>query len=511
MANYKTASSNIILSDYPDLDVIRVGETYYMVSTTMHYMPGCVILRSYNLIDWEFCSYVYDELEATEGQTLKNNKGIYGKGMWAACLRYHNGIFYVSFVANDTHKTYLYTSTSITGPWKKSVIPGFFHDMSVLFDDDGKVYVVSGNMDIRLTEMEPDLSAPKKGGIDKIIIQDDKENVVLGYEGSHFYKINGKYYIFFIHMPKGKMRTEACFVSDNIAGPYTGCDVLCSDSGGWNSGVAQGGIVQSNDGKWFGILFQDHGALGRIPVLVPVNFENDFPVFGINGIAPEKVTVLDNNPDYKYAPLYSSQFTDENNKLNPCWQWNHIHDSELAYVNNNVFTVKTDKIVKNVVQAANTLTQRTFGEECSASVTLNFDQLKEGDFAGFCALEGEYGFIGITKKDGKIKLVTAEHKIPYSPWSMGVFDDESPVIIENKAFCGNQIKLKMDFSLHYQNEQVVFSFYDDKENKFVQLGREVRLRYTLDQFVGVRIAMFLYSTLQSGAQVQFSDFNFMTK
>ena len=76
---YKTASANIIVSDYPDPDVIRVDDTYYMVSTTMHFMPGCVILRSYNLLDWEFCTYVYDELEKTPGQQLLDGRGIYGK------------------------------------------------------------------------------------------------------------------------------------------------------------------------------------------------------------------------------------------------------------------------------------------------------------------------------------------------------------------------------------------------------------------------------------------------
>ena len=109
MSVYKTVSSNIIVSDYPDPDVIRVDDVYYMVSTTMHFMPGCVILRSYNLSDWEFASYVFDELEQTPGQTLSNNRGVYGKGMWAASLKYHDNKFYVCFVANDTHKTYLFT------------------------------------------------------------------------------------------------------------------------------------------------------------------------------------------------------------------------------------------------------------------------------------------------------------------------------------------------------------------------------------------------------------------
>lgn len=249
-----TASSNIIISDFPDPDVIRVDDTYYMASTTMHYMPGCVILRSYNLVNWEFCSYVYEELEPTPGQTLQDNRGVYGKGMWAASLKFHDGKFYISFVANDTHKSYLFTADSVTGPWTRTEMQGFYHDMSLFWDDDGSVYVVHGNMNVSLTQLESDLSGPKKDGINKVIIKDDPEKSILGYEGSHMYKINGRYYNFMIHMPKGKMRTQACYVADKIEGPWTGGDVLCSDLGGWNSGVAQGGIVQDKQGKWFSIM-----------------------------------------------------------------------------------------------------------------------------------------------------------------------------------------------------------------------------------------------------------------
>ncbi|MBO4319576.1 MAG: family 43 glycosylhydrolase [Treponema sp.] len=491
-------SRYIIPADFPDPDVIRVDDVYYMVSTTMHFMPGCVILRSYNLIDWEHASYVYDELEATEGQTLKDNKGIYGKGMWAASLRYHDGKFYVSFVANDTHKTYLYTADKIEGPWHKSEIHGFYHDMSLLFDDDGKVYCVSGNMKITLTELNEDLSGPKYGGIHKEIICDDPDKVILGYEGSHFYKINGRYYVFLIHIPKGKMRTEACFVSDRIEGPYTGGDVLCSDLAEWNSGTAQGGIVQASDGSWHSIVFQDHGALGRIPVLVPVRFEDGFPVFDAE--ESSAVSIPDNNPEYKYKPLYSNDFT------NPAWQWNHIPDKRLVSVNPSSFTLVTDKICRNIVQAANTLTQRTFTEHCSGSVTLDASDINDGDVAGLCALEGEYGFIGVTRKNGQLKLVEAEHKIPYSQWAMGVHDDDAPVIIEEKNISSPKIELKATFSLEHEKENVRFSFFNKDTGTYCEFGKPVKLRYTLDQFVGVRFALFCYSTETSGGRACFTDF-----
>ena len=502
-------SSYIIPADFPDPDIIRVDDTYYMVSTTMHFMPGCVILRSHNLADWEHAAYVYTELEATAAETLCDNKGAYGKGMWAASLRYFNGIFYICFVANDTHKTYLFTSKNIEGPWKRSEIKGFYHDMSLLFDDDGRIYCVSGNMNITLTELEQDLSGPKKDGINKVIIRDNPEEVVLGYEGSHFYKINGKYYVFLIHMPKGKMRTESCFTADKIEGPYTGGDVLCSDLAGWNSGTAQGGIVQDPDGNWFSIVFQDHGALGRIPVLVPVNFVQDFPVFGADGKAPQQVSVKDLRPGYKYEPLYSNDFT------NPAWQWNHIPEKKLIELSPDSFSVTTGKISKNVVQAANTLTQRTFTEHCSGAVKIDASEINEGDVAGLCALEGEYGFIGITKKNGKYKLIIAEHKIPYSPWAMGVYDDSAPDIIEEKKLSSPKLGLKAVFNLEHEKENVQFCISAQMDEKalaadnasgFKEIGTPVKLRYTLDQFVGVRFALFCYSTEVTGGTAVFKDF-----
>ena len=494
------SSSYIIPADFPDPDIIRVDDTFYMVSTTMHFMPGCVILRSYNLSDWEHAAYVYDELEETPVQTLKDNKGIYGRGMWAASLRYHNGKFYISFVANDTHKTYLYTADKIEGPWQKSEIKGFFHDMSILFDDDDRIYCVSGNTNITLTELEADLSGSKKNGINKVIIRDNPDEIILGYEGSHFYKINGKYYIFLIHMPKGKMRTQACFVSDKIEGPYTGKDVLCSDLADWNSGVAQGGIVQATNGEWYGILFQDHGALGRIPVLVPVKFENDFPVFGTDEKAPLNIKIHDNRPEYKYKPLYSNDFT------NPVWQWNHIPDKKLVKVESGVFSIQTDKICKNPTQAVNTLTQRTFTEHCSGGITVDASKINEGDVAGLCALEGEYGFIGITKSQGKYYLITAEHKIPYSPWTMGVYDDEEPVIKTEMNINNPEITLKATFNLEHTKENVQFSYFDKESEKYIDFGEPVKLRYTLDQFVGVRFALFCYSTKNTGGTATFKEF-----
>ena len=236
--------------DYPDPDVIRVDDTYYMVSTTMHFVPGCEILRSYDLVHWEHLSYVYERLDSTEEQRLVGEKNCYGKGMWAASLRYHKGMYYICFVANDTGKTYLYTADNIEGPWEKRIIEGFYHDCSLLFEDD-HVYIVSGNRNIRLQELKKDLSGPKEGGLDRILVSDSR-NPGLGFEGSHFYKIDGMYYLFLIHsLPDRWMRTQACYVSDSLTGEFKGGDVLCDTMGYCGQGVAQGGIVDTPDHKWY--------------------------------------------------------------------------------------------------------------------------------------------------------------------------------------------------------------------------------------------------------------------
>ena len=159
-----------ILSRNPD--VIFVDGTYYMISTTMHFLPGGQILRSGDLLHWEHAAYVFDTLDGTDAQKLRNGKYIYGKGMWAASLRYHKGTFYVVFVCNDTQKTYLFRSEKIEGPWRKSEIEGFYHDCSLLFDDDDRIYVVYGHRSIYLTELNAELTGPKEGGLSRLLLKD---------------------------------------------------------------------------------------------------------------------------------------------------------------------------------------------------------------------------------------------------------------------------------------------------------------------------------------------------
>jgi len=502
----------IIWADYPDPDVIRVDDTYYMVSTTMHFMPGCVILRSYDLINWEVATYVYDTLDDTPNQKLQGEKQIYGKGMWAASLRYHKGQFYVCFVANDTHKTYLYTSTKISGHWKKQEIEGFYHDCSLLFDDD-RIYMIYGNTEIHLIEMKYDLSGPKPGGIDRIIVRETQE-FYLGYEGAHLYKINGKYYAFFIHISKSEhsRRTQACFIADSLDGEFSGREVFDDDMGYYNSGIAQGGIVDTPDGKWYAILFQDHGAVGRVPVIVPLYFENNFPVFEKK--APICIEIPSTRPGYEYKPLVGNDDfiyeLDENGniRLKNIWQWNHTPSNELWSVTEKTGTyrIKTGKICNNINYALNTLTQRAMGPSCEAIVTLDGSNLKDGDYAGLCFLISSYGLIALTKEDDKYYLVMLARYNEDKSIFGNLIDNEPGTEYARIPLNGNKVTLKAKG--YFENNRDECEFYYQDVEEWKKLGITHNMVWKMDEFVGCRFGLFLYSTKEIGGVAEFSEFKY---
>ncbi len=493
--------------DYPDPDVIRVNDTYYMISTTMYFMPGAEILRSYDLRNWEHAAYVYETLDSTPGQRLENDENIYGKGMWAASLRWHDGTFYVCFVANDTHKTYLYTAKDIQGPWEKHYIEGFYHDSSLLFDDDGSVYIAYGNRDIYITQLKEDLSGPKEGGLNRLVVSDAK-NPNLGYEGTHFYKINGKYYLFFIHSrPDRWRRVEACFMADSLDGEFTGKDILDDDRGYCDQGVAQGGIVDTPDGKWFAILFQDSGAVGRIPVLMPMSWENGFPVLGDGGRIPQKFETPSLRSGYKYAPLVEDD--DFKGPLKTCWQFNHEPDKSLIChdMENGVWRVETGKLCGNLTQAVNTITQRMFYPGCAGEVTVDGSALKEGDYAGLCALQGKYAMIALTRRNGKLGLTvlsaSAEEGREAGADGEAVFAEVD----------GDKVRLKLEADFTRMRDTVSFYYWKkDGERSFFgrweKLGTEYGMRFGLDHFTGCRFGLAVYSTKETGGSAAFEDFKY---
>lgn len=527
---YSYGSNPITKTDYPDPDVIFAGGVFYMISTTMHFLPGGEILRSYDLINWEHCSYVFDRLDSTDAQRLKDGKYIYGKGMWAATLRYHEGTFYVVFVCNDTHKTYLYRANAVDGPWTKSEIEGFYHDCSLLFDE-GRTFLVYGNTDIWLTELDENLTGPKEGGLHRLIVS-DKGNPNLGYEGSHIYKIFGRYYLFLIHSRRDMWRrTEACFSADSLEGEFTGGDVFDDDLGFRNSGIAQGGIVEGPEGVWHSIMFRDNGAVGRVPILVPVTWEKDeagktYPVFGENGKASAQLKEINLKPGYEYAPLMGSDDFDYDPEVKfaedkehygsfgfkSFWQFNHEPDLNLVGIDKDEkrLWIKTDKTVENIFHAANTLTQRMEFPFDTAEITIDGSRLNDGDHAGLCAFQGNYLMVGICKEDGKLYAEVASYTNDTGDiWKLGEGPEKR---IRKTEITENTLRVSISAVFNDERGDVDAAYAGSYEGTdYREFPEEHKLSFRLDHFTGCRFGIYMFSKKVSGGMAFFSKYVKMPK
>ena len=195
-AQVKQAQNPVIFADVPDISMVRVGDSYYMSSTTMHMSPGVPIMKSKDLVNWKLINYAYSTLGDIDALTLNNGRNAYGRGSWASCIRYHNGTFYVSTFSSTTGKTYIWSTKDIEkGPWKEISFSPSFHDHTLVFDDDGRVYLIYGNKKLTLVELNADLSGVKTGGINQVIIENSSapsgSDSGLG-EGSQLFKVNGK-------------------------------------------------------------------------------------------------------------------------------------------------------------------------------------------------------------------------------------------------------------------------------------------------------------------------------
>ena len=466
--------------DIPDPDVIFHDGYYYLITTTMHFFPGGEILRSEDLKKWEHWSYVFEKIEGTPAQRLEGDLHIYGKGMWAPVLKFHEGTFYVAFSCNDTKKTYLYRATDLKGPWKRNEIEGFYHDLSLLFDE-GRAYVVYGNTTIHLTELNDELTAPRKGGLDRVIVVDEG-NKMLGYEGSHIYKIDGRYYLFMIHSLKDRWRrVEAMFVSDSLDGEFIGGDIFDNDLGIRDSGIAQGGVVEGPDG-WYMIMFQDSDAIGRVPVAVPFLWEDGRPKFESGTIRECDMTALYGSDDFECG-------------MKDIWQFVHEPDMKLIRFDKG-YHITTDKVARNIFHARNTITQKTFGPKCSATVTIDGKDLNDGDIACLSAFQGDYALAGIMKKDGKFKAVMLTNTSKGGIWDLS--EDEGEVAFE--CDCENKITVRIECDFKTDTATCYL-----KDGEFKKLGSH-KLRFRLDHFTGARFALTMLSTTKAGGTAVFTDF-----
>lgn len=505
--------------DAPDPDIIRVGDYYYLVTTTMHLFPGAPIMRSTDLVHWETVSYLFDEIKDTPRYDLKEGT-VYGRGQWATSLRYHKGTFWALFVANDDpHKSMVFKTDDPAKGWKlHSRLPAY-HDSSLFFDDDDRVYVFSGSGDINLVELTADLTAEKPGGIRKKLELHGRPQGL--HEGSRFIKHDGMYYLLCISWPNTG-RQEICYRSKNIEGPYESKVILKSQFGGFNY-AGQGTIVDGKHGEWYGVMFQDRNGVGRVLTLEPCSWIDGWPMLGTNGdgIIPETVT-LDGNCECHKEPAYAVIEKD--------YQWNHNYIKEdiaplpkkgesisfgkqmrdaatyraFAPFGNGGVVLKTSELCKNIFDARNTLTWRTWGPTCSDTICIDARKMKEGDCAGFAALNGDSGLLTIKLNAGQYSLTMSEESVSLSNNTKEITGVEVKEVEQVKLPKGKVGKIYLCIDGDFNPGRDTANFYYSLDGKtFTQIGTaNYKMRFDYRRlFMGTRYAAFYYATKQVGGQV----------
>ena len=373
-----TYTNPVIASDFPDPDVILVDDTYYMVNTTMFIFPGVTILKSKDLVNWEYCSNAVQRFDFSPCYNL-DGCNRYGHGQWATSLKFHNGKFYLLFITLN-EGGFICSAAKPEGPWQIKKLPKGFYDPGLFFDDDGRIYVAHGYSKIYMTELDNNFAPITKDSL--IIVGDIRK----GLEGTHVYKINGYYYLYCTY--GGLDGIQAAFRSKNIYGPYEEKVVISEKTHGPNFGIHQGALIKTQTGEWWTMLFVDSGPFGRFPSLQPVTWEDGWPMVGVDGHAVVTYKKPDVGKTYPIKVLPTSDEFNENT-LGMQWGWNHNPEPSKWSLTENpgYLRLETVKVVDSLPKARNTLTQRMFAYYSDslasiATIKMDYENMNEGDIAG---------------------------------------------------------------------------------------------------------------------------------
>ena len=532
-----TYTNPLFYDEFSDPDILRVGDDYYLAGTTMHSVPGLVILHSRDLVNWENISYCFDRFDfADDAFSLKNHQEIYGQGIWAPAIRYANGQFYV-FSNINGKGLQCYTSKDIRGPWKHHNMQGNIYDLSVLFDDDGKIYAIHKYGEVHCTELKPDMSGPVEG-TDRVIIP---EGNAIG-EGHHVYKIHGMYYIISTdYRPNGR---TLCSRSKSIWGPYETVTITADETFGYHAApitdiprdviyrigedgtkfvipqvdqdatactnIHQGGIVEDQSGQWWALLMMDFHSIGRTVTLAPITWKDGWPMLGLEGnlgraprtwLKPKTTGTSTVNGQWSmvngHAPYdrsddfnYSLPSARVRVGLKPIWQWNHNPDDSKWSLKKGRLRLQSMP-AEQLMWARNTLTQRVIGPTSVATVELYVKGMKDGDVAGLGNINVPCSWIGIVK-DGKQTILRCFEQATNDTIDV-------PVALP-------QGKLWLRAIGEYDDNQMQYAYSTDGTT-FTTLGRMMPLSYQLITFQGSRHALFAFNyKSKNGGYAEFDNF-----
>ena len=406
----------ILHADYSDPDAIRVGDTYYMTSSSFNSVPGLPLLTSKDLVNWELVGHALPALVPAERFAVPRH----GDGVWAPCLRYHDGKFWI-FYPDPDHGIFVITAQRFDGPWSapKLLLAGKgIIDPTPLWDDDGKAYLLHGwaksragfNNILTLRAMAPDAGKllDKEG---TTIIDGNKLPGYKTLEGPKFYKANGYYYVF---APAGGVEEgwQSVFRSRSLTGPYEVRKVLEQGDTPIN-GPHQGAWVRAQDGKdWF-IHFQDRNAYGRVVHLQPMRWTDDWPIMGDPGPhAGAGQPVLTHVKPVAGAAVKTPPTSDEFDapRLGPQWQWNANSNPDWYSLSARpgqlrLFTQAAPDAADYVRAAPSILAQKPPAPAFVVNTRVQLNDANDGDRAGLIVNAMQYAWLGLRKTAGATQLV----------------------------------------------------------------------------------------------------------
>ncbi len=509
----------MLWADTPDPDVIRVGDTFYMVTTTMHLMPGAPIMASKDLKHWETVGYIFDRLTDSPKYDLLEGT-VYGRGQWATSLKYHDGKFWALLAPNEAGpmgQTYIFTAPKAEGPWTIHSRLRHFHDATLFFDDDGTPYVFFGTGE--MCQLTRDLKGVVEGSHRHYFQREADERGLL--EGTRVIKHRGTYYallISHVYAP-GRHRREVCYRTKDLNGKWEKNVILESDFGGF-SYLAQGTIVDTEEGDWYGIMFQDRGGVGRVLTLSPVRWIDGWPQLGDEQgkvpatMRPYRSLTPDPSPNgegsnYTRGIVCSDEFS--SSKLGLHWQWNHnpIDKAWSLTERPGFLRLKTNRVVPNLYLAPNTLTQRMEGPTCSGFVCLDLSKMKDGDRAGLTAFNGDSGVLTVKKNGKKLTLEMSEQKVSLTDREKAVTNVDEKVI-ESIPLSSKKLWLRLDGDFQPGHHDVANFFYSLDGEQWTQIGtKNYRMSFDYRRFfMGTKFGIFNYATKKAGGYVDVDFFRY---
>ncbi|OMF34573.1 glycoside hydrolase 43 family protein [Paenibacillus sp. FSL H8-0548] len=434
---------NPILSGfYPDPSAIRVGEDYYLVTSSFEFFPGVPIFHSKDLVNWRQLGHVLDRPSQLNLDGIQPSRGI-----WAPTIRYHNGIYYMitTFVDNEKecHNFYV-TATDPAGNWSDPVwlddAPGI--DPSLFFDEDGKVYYTGNrvppegqlypkHMDIWLQEL--DLASGRLVG-PKTSIWQGALKVGHAQEGPHLYKIGSWYYLLIAEGGTGHTHAITIARSELPGGPYEGYKgnpILTHRHLGRSYpivNVGHGELIETQKGDWWMLCLasRPYGGyyrnLGRETFLVPVIWEREWPVVSPGKGMVEQVAEAPDLPETAWPKLPSRDDFDAP-ELSPIWNFIRTPRDEFWSLSEHVgfLRLALKPVSMASVDNPSFVGRRQQHMSFRAETSLCFAPQEAGDTAGIALLQNadfqfrvEYGnFDGVTeirltqRRDGEESVLGA--------------------------------------------------------------------------------------------------------